>query len=123
MDELDHLAESQRPGRRILRRGAGPGTRLQRNRESELLLRIPRRRTGLLEAGLLLGNAAGRLWQRRRRLHGLQRLGESLDVDQGLVRQSRTDGIWCGLAEEVGGPSARRPLPGPSAPADRGAAR
>src|SRR3954466_4757563 len=96
MDELDHLAESQRPGRRILRRGAGPGTRLQRNRESELLLRIPRGRTGLLEAGLLLGNAAGRLWQRRRRLHGLQRLGESLDVDQGVVRQ-----VWLVASEAV----------------------
>src|SRR3954447_20878553 len=114
MDELDHLAENQRSGRRILRRGAGPGTRLQRNREPELLLRIPRGRTGLLEAGLLLGNAAGRLWQWRRRLHGLQRLGESLDVDQGLGRQVsnrwRRVRSWRGGRWAIGSPASSRAI-------------
>ena len=57
VDELDHLAESERRGRRILRRGTGAGTRLQGNGEPEFLLRIPRRRPGVLEAGLLLGDA------------------------------------------------------------------
>ena len=52
--------------------------------DKELLHQIPRRQPGLLEARLLLGDAAGRLRQRRRRLQGLQRLGPSLDRDQRL---------------------------------------
>ena len=47
---------------------------------------IPRRKPGLLEAGLLLGDPAGRMRQRRRRLQGLQRLGPSLDRNQRLER-------------------------------------
>ena len=54
--------------------------------EPELLHEIPRGRPGLLEARLLLGDAARRMRQRRRRLHGLQRLGPGLDLDQRLGR-------------------------------------
>ena len=53
-----------------------------------LLREIPRGKTGLLEARLLLGNAGRRLRQRRRRLHGLQRLAQGLDVDQRLGEPS-----------------------------------
>ena len=60
---------------------------LRTHREPELLQRIPRGRTGVLEARLLLGDPGGRLRQRRKRLQGLQRLGQSLDLDQGLARR------------------------------------
>ena len=48
--------------------GEAPAQRLacERDREQELLHRIPRRRPGVLEARLLLGDAARRLRQRRR---------------------------------------------------------
>ena len=59
-------------------------TGLRRDRGQELLRQIPRRRPGVLEARLLLGDAGGRLRQRRRRLQGLQRLGPGLDLDQRL---------------------------------------
>ncbi len=96
----------------------------EHDQESELLQRIPRRRTGLLEARLLLGDPAGRMRQRRKRLHGLQRMGPGLDGDQGLSRGGRSPmaSETRQLAEEVGGPQARRPLPRPPPPAGRGTA-
>ena len=42
---------------------------------------------GVLEARLLLEDAARGLRQRRRRLQGLQRLGPGLDLDQGLIQK------------------------------------
>ena len=88
VDGLDHRTESQRPGLRILRRGAGAGTGLRRDEKQEFLHRISRRKPGVLEAGLLLADAARRLRQRVRRLQGLQRLGAGLDLDQGLIDRS-----------------------------------
>ena len=79
----------ERRSRRMVRRGAGPGKGLRRNRKPELLRGIPRRRTGLLEARLLLGDAAGGMQRRRgNRLHGLQRLGPCLDRNQRLGRSA-----------------------------------
>ena len=92
VDELDHRTEGQRRSRRMVRRGTGPGTRLRRNGKPEFLQRIPRRRTGLLEARLLLGDAAGGMRQRRRQLHGLQPVGQSLDRNQGLGPAVGSDG-------------------------------
>ena len=67
--------------------GEAPAQELacQETEEQELLRRIPRGRTGFLEAGLLLEDAAGRLRKRVRRLQGLQRLGPGMDLDQGLI--------------------------------------
>ena len=58
VDGPDHLAEGQRRGGGVVRRGAGEREVVRGDRRQEPLQDLPRRRRGLLRQGLLLDDAA-----------------------------------------------------------------
>ena len=87
VDELDHRTESERRSGGILRRGAGPGKGLRRDREPELLRGIPRGRRRRSGNASTTGRRRSRIAATGRRLQGLQRLGPGLDLDQRLIQK------------------------------------
>src|SRR4051812_1477975 len=121
VDGLDHLAEGQRPGGGVVRRGAVQREGVRGDGEQGPLRDLPRRRPGVLRQGLVLDDAAQAVRRRpRERLQGLLRLGPGLDRDQGLIGHRDAE-----RGEEVRRPPPRPPgLPGePAAGRAAGLAR
>ncbi len=87
---LDRVALGERPGRRVVRRGALERQGMRRDQRQVLLRHLPRSRHGLLEGRLLLEHADSQL---PRRPHGRQ-VRALQPVGHGLERAARvTTGI------------------------------
>src|SRR4029079_3389603 len=86
VDEPHHLAEGERRGGGVVRRGPGQQEVVRADRGQGPLRDLPRRRRGLLLEGGVLDDAGEGLRRRpRRSLQGLLRVGPGVDGNQGLA--------------------------------------
>ena len=82
--------EGQRPGRRVLRRGARADQGVRVHQPEGLLRHLPRHRRDVRRQTPLLDDAAEAVRRRQRRqLHGLRRVGQQVAADQGVTGARR----------------------------------